>query len=205
MDESQFIALKDRAKDSWETAEKYRIAYIDRSNIDSKFASIIKWLTLFAGIITGISTLPQVFGQETSSSLTAIAGMITGLLTLADKLFQWEIKSNEYWSGAKSLESLQSELYQFLVGIVGGDKENDIGFKLQRFHERVKDLTQLKVSSEEKYAKLATQSLQEHKISKVKYLANATVDEELESESSLAENAEGVVAPRSAIGLGTGA
>lgn len=205
MDEGQFIALKDRAKDSWETAEKYRLAYIEKSSIDSKFASVIKWLTLSAGLITGASTLPQIFGQDTSSSLTAISGMVTGLLTLADKLFQWEAKSNEYWSGAKSLENIQSELYQFLVGIVGGDKENDIGFRMQRFHEKVKDLTQLKISGEDKYAQLAMQSLSEHKIGRVKFHADAPIIQEAEEDSSLAENAEGVVAPRSAVGLGVGA
>jgi hypothetical protein len=205
MDESQFIALKDRAKDSWETAEKYRLAYIEKSSIDSKFASVIKWLTLFSGLITGASTLPQIFDQDISNSLTAIAGMITGILTLADKLFQWEAKSNEYWSGAKSLESIQSELYQFLVGIVGGDEENDIGFRMQRFHEKVKDLTQLKVSGEDKYAQLAMQSLKEHKIAHVKFHVDPPIREVVEDESSLAENAEGVVAPRSAVGLGVGA
>jgi hypothetical protein len=205
MDESQFSALKDRGKDSWETAEKYRLAYIAKSSTDSKFASILKWLTLLAGFITGISTLPQFFGQETSNNLTAIAGLITGLLTLADKLFQWETKSNEYWAGGKSLEGIQSEMYHFLVGIVGGDQDDDLGFKLQRFHEKVKDLTQLKIGDEVKYAQLAMQSVKEHKINRVKYRASLSIAKEVEGESSLAENAEGVIAPRSAIGLGMGA
>lgn len=205
MDDVQFMALRDRAKDSWETAEKYRIAYLNKSNIDSKFASAIKWLTLISGFFTGISSLPQIFGQETSSTLTAIAGMITGILTLGDKLFQWESKSNEYWSQAKSLESIQSELYQFMVGIIGGDRENDLSFKMQRFHEKIKDLTQLKISKAERYSQLANQALIEHKISRMNFISNQIEQEDIEEEISLAENAEGIVAPRSALGSQVGA
>ncbi|VUD41968.1 hypothetical protein TDB9533_00597 [Thalassocella blandensis] len=200
MDENQFNAIKIRAKDSWETAEKYRIAYLDISNINSKFSSALKWLTLAAGVITGLSTLPQFFGQEASNNLTAISGMITGLLTLSEKLFQWEQKSNEYWANSKSLESLQSEIYQFLVAVLGGDSSTDISFKMQRFHEKVKDTTQLRLKDENKYSDLAKTAIQQHKIATIQYHTIETEEiEEIETIDSLPESAEGVVTPRSAI------
>jgi hypothetical protein len=190
MDEKLFNAFLSRAKDLWKRMERYRLAYTVSSTSASRKADVLKWLTLFSGIITGISSLTILIGESGSTILTGVAGVITGTLSLSDKLFRWEESSNITWEKSKALENLQSELYQFTVDVSVSDPSEEPGFFLQRMNEKINQETSLKVKMLDKYELHSKEALEAHGISSVTFASRPEFVEP--EDEGLPDDAEGI-------------
>jgi hypothetical protein len=171
MTEAHFNVLLVRAKEIWKRMETYRVAYHERSTVFTRNAEWLKWMTIGAGFATGVGSL-AIFTETTSvafAGFTGIAGVITGSLGMCDKLFHWEERSNDLWVRSKSLENLQSELYQFVIEASVSNLSEEPGFFLERVIEKYKQDSSCKIQDLGRAEQQAAQSLVVHGLSSLEF------------------------------------
>lgn len=161
---NEILHLITEAKELWLWTEEYKIGYQERYRVKARLAKILRVTTIFAGVLTAISTSP---GLEFLSYLTTVAAALTGVVAFITQILVPEKSQMEVWETVRKIESQQKDISSRSRGMNNvSDYQREL-FELQRIQKSISDAVSTDIDITDYHKNMAKEKFKNVKLDPV--------------------------------------